>query len=196
MILKHCCRQICSALQQGDATWTTKKNNNKTNKKNIKKKTYNISSIKKSAAFSCKVSFCWRFAFSCKTWAGINVPLLFLHFAAKRLMVRLASSSWVNTSEGPCWLLHAVTWEWGELGRADSVNLNATEAALSQRQPFDLFRDTIWPSWLCAGKDAGGAATWQPTFSRRSFSVIFLNSAWCEWGRKWAFTLASKPWSN
>lgn len=147
-------------------------------------------------AFSRKVSFCWRIAFSRKTWAAINVPLLFLHFAAKRLMARLPSSSWVNTSEGPCWLLHAVTWDWGELGRADSVNLSATEAALSQRQPFDLFRDAIWPSWLCAGKDAGGAATCQPTFSCRSFSVVFLNSAWCEWGRKWAFTLASKLWSN
>lgn len=28
-------------------------------------------------------------------------------------MGHLPSSSWVNTSEGPCWLLHAVTWEWG-----------------------------------------------------------------------------------
>lgn len=111
-------------------------------------------------------------------------------------MARLPSSSWVNTSEGPCWLPHAVTWEWGELGRADWVNLNATEAALSQRQAFDLFRGTIWPSWLCTGKDGGGAATCQPTFSPRSLSVIFLDSAWCERGRKWAFTVASKLWSN
>lgn len=28
-------------------------------------------------------------------------------------MAHLPSSSWVNTTEGPRWLLHAVTWEWG-----------------------------------------------------------------------------------
>lgn len=60
-----------------------------------------------------------------------------------------------------------------EHSRADSVNLNTTEAGLSQCQPFDLFRDTIWPSWLCSGKDARGASTCQPTFSCRSFSLIF-----------------------
>lgn len=60
-----------------------------------------------------------------------------------------------------------------EHGRADSVNLNTTEAGLSQCQPFDLFRDTIWPSWLCAGKDARGCSTCQPSFSCRSFSLIF-----------------------
>lgn len=60
-----------------------------------------------------------------------------------------------------------------EHSRADSVNLNTTEADLSQCQPFDLFRDTIWPSWLCSGKDARGASTCQPTFSCRSFSLIF-----------------------
>lgn len=56
--------------------------------------------------------------------------------------------------------------------RADSVNLNTTEAGLSQGQPFDLFRDTIWPSWLRAKKDAGGAGMCQLTFSCRSFSLI------------------------
>lgn len=66
----------------------------------------------------------------------------------------------------------------GDLGmkehsRADSVNLSTTEAGLSHCQPFDLFRDTIWPCWLCAGKDARGAGTCQPTFSCRSFSLIF-----------------------
>lgn len=60
-----------------------------------------------------------------------------------------------------------------EHSRADSVNLNTTEAGLSQCQPFDLFRDTIWPSWLYAVKDIGGASTYQPTFSCRSFSLIF-----------------------
>lgn len=60
-----------------------------------------------------------------------------------------------------------------ELSRADSVNLNTTEAGLSQCQPFDLFRDTIWPSWLCAAEGARGAGTCQPTFSCRSFSLIF-----------------------
>lgn len=66
----------------------------------------------------------------------------------------------------------------GDLGkkehsRADSVNLNTTEAGLSQCQPFDLFRDTIWPSWLCAEKDAGGAGACQPTFSCRSLRLSF-----------------------
>lgn len=59
------------------------------------------------------------------------------------------------------------------LSRADSVNLSTTEAFLSHCQLFDLFRDTIWPSWLCAGKDARGAGTCQHTFSCRSFSLIF-----------------------
>lgn len=36
----------------------------------------------------------------------------FFQVAAKRLMTQLPSSSWVNTTEAPRWLLHAVTWEW------------------------------------------------------------------------------------
>lgn len=70
----------------------------------------------RTAVFSHRITFyirSWGSAFSFKTWARIiNVPLFF-HLAAKRLMAHLPSSSWVNTTEGPCWLLHAVTWEWG-----------------------------------------------------------------------------------
>lgn len=48
-----------------------------------------------------------------------------------------------------------------------------TEADLSQCQAFDLFRDTIWPFWLCAERDAKGVSASQPTFSCCFSSLIF-----------------------
>lgn len=44
---------------------------------------------------------------------------------------------------------------------------------MSQCQAFDLFRDTIWPFWLCAERDAKGVGVRQPTFSCCSSSLIF-----------------------
>lgn len=104
--------------------------------------------------------------------------VVFFQLAAKRLMTQLPSSSWVNTTEAPCWLLHAVTWE-----RRSTVVLTrwiwTPQRLACHSANHSICLDTIWPSWLCAGKDARGTvlasqlSLCQPTFSCRSFSLIF-----------------------
>lgn len=89
-------------------------------------------------------------------------------------MTQLPSSSRVNTTKAPCWLLHAVTWEWRSTVVLTRWIWTPQRLACHSANHSILFRDTIWSSWLCAGKDARGAAACQPTFSCCSFSYFSL----------------------
>lgn len=90
--------------------------------------------------------------------------LQLLQLAAKRLMMHLAIQQLGKHDRVPP--LAAACGDLGmeERSHADSVKLNtAAEAGLSQRQPFDSFRDTIWQYWQSWRNRQGGTPR-QPTF--------------------------------
>lgn len=100
--------------------------------------------------------------------------VFFFQLTAKRLMTQLPCSSRVNRTEAPCWLLHAVTWEWR------STIVLTLWIWTPQRQAchsanHSICLETQYGHLGCElQKDARGAGTCQPTFSCRSFSLIFL----------------------
>lgn len=70
-----------------------------------------------------------------------------------------------------------------ERSHADLVNLNTVEADLSQRQPFDSFRDTIWPPWQSQRNRWGGQLLASQLFRvSRSYFSVGAESVWSPQG--------------
>lgn len=101
-----------------------------------------------------------------------------LQLAAKRLMMRLAIQQLGKHDRAPPPPLAAARTdlgmeEWRLRIHADSVNPNSGEAGLSQRQPLDLVRDTIWLPWQSrrSRRGGGGKLRLASRLLRVSFSV-------------------------
>lgn len=130
--------------------------------------------------------------------------LCFFHLAAKRLMAHLPSSSWVNTTEGPCWLLHAVTWEWGStVVLTRWIWTPQWQACHSANHSICL--ETQYGRLGCVLEKTPGEPPLASQLSLVALSLLFIiiffsaprpNSAWSVWGRKWAFMAASELWSD
>lgn len=90
---------------------------------------------------------------------------------AKRLKAHLPSSGWVK-KEWSSSLAAAYMWPGNEGARSRWLDESLHHRGwMSLCQTFDLFRDTVWPSWPCAGKDFRGSYCFLSRFPLEDLSL-------------------------
>ncbi len=114
-------------------------------------------------------------------------------------MTQLPSSSWVNTTAAPCWLLHAVTWEW----RSTVVLTRwiwTPQRLACHSAKHSICLETQYGHLGCVLEKTPGELLLASQLSLVALSLLYftarLDSAGNTWRRKHAFMEDSKLWSN
>lgn len=100
---------------------------------------------------------------------------------AKTLKAHLASCGWRVKKESGSSLAAACIWPGNEGPRSRWLGESCHHRGwMSLCQTFDLFRGTLWPSWLCNGKKL---TFLKPTFSHFPLEDLSLHGSCDEWKR-------------